>query len=170
MFRVALSIKAGRITASAILRRLGAYSRKNKLYQAFRELGRVVRTGFLIQYLGDKELRELIQAATCKSESYNRFTQWLAFGKEGIITENSRDEQRKFIKYNHLVANCLSFYNVFSMTKIVNELIEERCHITKEELSALSPYITKHVNRFGYYQLNLEQKIPSLQFDILKKF
>ena len=55
----------------------------------------------------------MIQAATCKSESYNRFAQWLAFGKEGIITENNRDEQRKFIKYNHLVANCLSFYNVF---------------------------------------------------------
>lgn len=42
--RVALSIKAGKITPSTILRKLGAYSRKNKLYQAFQELGRVIRT------------------------------------------------------------------------------------------------------------------------------
>jgi TnpA family transposase len=46
MLRVVLSIQAGRITASTILRRLGYYSRKNRLYQAFRELGRVVRTVF----------------------------------------------------------------------------------------------------------------------------
>ena len=40
MLRVALSIKAGTIMPSTILRRLATYSRKNKLYFAFRELGR----------------------------------------------------------------------------------------------------------------------------------
>src|SRR3546814_17027448 len=43
MLRVAISIKAGRITPSMILRRLGVASRKNKLYFAFRELGRAIR-------------------------------------------------------------------------------------------------------------------------------
>jgi TnpA family transposase len=57
MLRVALSIKAGRISASTILRRLGTYSRKNRLYQAFCELGRVIRSGFLLRYISDKELR-----------------------------------------------------------------------------------------------------------------
>jgi hypothetical protein len=47
MLHVALSIGAGRIRRSTILRRLATYSRKNKLYFAFRELGRVVRTAFL---------------------------------------------------------------------------------------------------------------------------
>ena len=50
MLRVALSIKAGRLLPSAILRRLGTYSRKNRLYFAFRELGRAVRTAFLLRY------------------------------------------------------------------------------------------------------------------------
>ena len=36
MLRIALSIKAGKITPSTILRRLGTASRKNKLYFAFR--------------------------------------------------------------------------------------------------------------------------------------
>ncbi len=36
---------------STILRRLSSYSRKNKLYFAFRELGRAVRTIFLLQYI-----------------------------------------------------------------------------------------------------------------------
>ena len=67
------------------MRKLGNYSRKNRLYQAFRELGRVVRTVFLLQYLSDADLRQTIQAATNKSEAFNRFVQWLFFGREGII-------------------------------------------------------------------------------------
>jgi hypothetical protein len=42
--------------------RLATYSRENKLYFAFRELGRVVRTIFLLQYVSDLELRQVIQA------------------------------------------------------------------------------------------------------------
>lgn len=49
MFRVALSIKAGRLKPSTILRKLGTNSRKNKLFQAFSELGCALRTRFLLQ-------------------------------------------------------------------------------------------------------------------------
>jgi len=31
--------------------------------------------------------------------------QWVCFGGQGVIAENVRDEQRKFIKYNHLIAS-----------------------------------------------------------------
>src|SRR5882757_6017097 len=51
MLRIAVSIKLGKLSASAILRRLGTYSRKNKLYFAFRELGKVIRTLFLLNYI-----------------------------------------------------------------------------------------------------------------------
>ena len=85
MLRVALSIKAGRLLPSAILRRLATYSRKNRLYFAFRELGRVVRTGFLLRYLSSVELRRLINAATNKSEHFNRYAQWVSFGSSGLI-------------------------------------------------------------------------------------
>jgi TnpA family transposase len=37
-----------------------------------------------------------------KSERFNQFAQWVAFGGKGMITENDRAEQRKRIKYNHL--------------------------------------------------------------------
>jgi TnpA family transposase len=106
--------EAGTIMPSTILRRLTTYSRKNKLYFAFRELGRVVRTIFLLQYISDLELRQMIQAATNKSEAFNKFVQWVCFGGEGVIAENVRDEQRKFIKYNHLVlvANLQSFHTL----------------------------------------------------------
>jgi TnpA family transposase len=160
MLRVAVSIRAGWITASTILRRLGTYSRKNRLYLAFRELGRVVRTGFLLRYLADTELRATIQAATNKSEQLNRFLKWVFFGGEGIITENSRDEQRKVIKYNHLVANCLIFHNVCGLTHVLSQLQDAEEDVPEAALAHISPYLTEHINRFGDYVLNMNRTPP----------
>jgi TnpA family transposase len=53
LMRVILSIKAGTVLPSTLLRKLGTYSKKNRLYLAFQELGRVVRTVFLLQYISD---------------------------------------------------------------------------------------------------------------------
>jgi hypothetical protein len=41
------------------------------------------------------EMRRDINHATTISEAFNEFIQWVGFGNNGIITENSRDEQRK---------------------------------------------------------------------------
>lgn len=117
MLRVAVSIGAGTIKPSTVLRRLATYSRKNRLFFAFRELGYVVRTMFLLEYLSDVDLRRLIQSATNKSERFNQFVQWVAFGGGALASEGIRDEQRKFIKYNHLVANLLIYHTVVTMTK-----------------------------------------------------
>ncbi len=165
MLRVALSIKDGKITPSTILKKLGTYSRKNKLYQAFRELGRVIRTAYLMKYIKDVELRSTIQAATNKSEAFNGFAKWIAFGNDGIIRENSREEQRKIIKYNHLVANCLIFYNTCMLTHIIEDLINEGYVIEKETLASLSPYITHHINRFGKYKLDLDRKPQDILYE-----
>ena len=157
MLRVALSIGAGRIRPSTILRRLATYSRKNKLYFAFRELGRVVRTAFLLDYISDIELRRTIQAATNKSEAFNLFVQWVAFGGGRLLAENTRDEQRKMIKYHHLVANLLIFHNVVTMTKALQLLMAEGHRIDEEALACLSPYQTEHINRFGRYALKRDR-------------
>lgn len=165
MLRVTLSIKAGQIAASTILRKLGTNSSQNKLYRAFHELGCAVRTGFLLQYIQDADLRATIQAATNKSEAFNGFAKWLSFGGEGVIATNNREEQRKIIKYNHLIANCLIFYNVFEMSRILQELVRSGYPVEPEVVAALSPYWTHHVNRFGIYDLNLERCPPTLDFD-----
>jgi TnpA family transposase len=78
-----------------LARRLATYSRKSKLYFAFRELGHAVRTSFLLEYLSDVELRRRIQSATNKSERFNQFVQWVAFGGGALAAEGIRDEQRR---------------------------------------------------------------------------
>jgi len=162
MLRVAVSIKAGKMTPSTILRRLGSASTKNKLYFAFRELGRVIRTLFLLKYLDEPELRRTIHAATNKSEQFNDFAQWLMFGGDGTIAENVRHEQRKVIKYNHLVANMVVLYNVQWMSRKLKELQEKELPVDADVLAVLSPYRREHINRLGDYLLDLGRRGPPL--------
>jgi TnpA family transposase len=96
MIRVAQSIKAGKINPSTILKRLNTSSRKNKLYYAFRELGRVIRTTYLLNYLFDQDLRRIVQSSTNKCESFNKFVKWIYFG-EDMITKNDREGQLRVI-------------------------------------------------------------------------
>ncbi|MCG8349587.1 MAG: Tn3 family transposase [Chloroflexales bacterium] len=169
MLRVVLSIKAGRLTPSTILRKLSTYSQKNKLYQAIRELGRVIRTAFLLEYMSDEALRIMINAATNKSESFNNFAKWLAFGSDGTIRTNDRDVQRKIVKYNHLVANCVIFYNVFAMSNALAEMERKGERVSDEVLGAISPYLTQHVNRLGRYVLNTKRRPATLNYDVFTR-
>jgi TnpA family transposase len=166
MLRVALSISQGKVRASTILRKLGTASRKNKLFVAFRELGRVVRTIFLLQFINDEDLRRTINAATNIAEAWNGFVQWVAFGGEGVIRQNNREEQRKTIRYNHLVANLVVFHNVVSMTQVLQELVDEGYPVTPEILAHLSPYKTGHINRFGHYELRFDHIPPPMIEDL----
>ena len=76
----------------------------------------------LLRYLSNLELRHVINTATAKSERFNKFVQWVAFGGDSVIAENVRDEQRKFIKYHHLFANLLAFHNVVAITNAVHRM------------------------------------------------
>ena len=58
------------------MRRLSSNSRRNQIYKAFREVGRVMRTVALLRFLADSGLRARVTAATNKAEAYNGFSAW----------------------------------------------------------------------------------------------
>lgn len=165
LMQVVLSIKAGKVLPSTLLRKPSNYSRRNRLYQAYRELGRVIRTIFLLKYISDKAMREEIHAQTNKAESFNNFVKWLYFGGEATIWDNDPEEQEKAIKFNTLIADAVIFQNVIDLTKVIREIIDEGVSVTEEELKALSPYLTKHIKRFGEYVVDLTDVLPPLQFE-----
>lgn len=159
MLQVAQSIRAGRISPSTIPRKLGTASRKNKRYFAFRELGRVVRTIFLLEYISDEGLRRVTQAAQNKCEGFNKFAQWAYFGSD-TIAENVRDDQLKIITYNHLIANLVIFHNCHTITLSLKELEREGMPLTPEPLAAFSPYRTHPLNRLGLFELRDREPAP----------
>ena len=87
----------------------------------------------LLNYISDIDLRRTIQKTQNKNEAFNSFVDWLSFGNENIA-ENDRHEQLKIIKYNHLIANNVIFYNVFHMSIILQKLQLESYEITDDIL------------------------------------
>jgi len=116
--------------------------------------------------LGDPELGATIQRETNKSESFNGFAKWLAFGNGGVIPTNNRREMRKYLKYNHLLANIVIFANVAILTQAMNELVSEGHRIDPEAVAFLSPYITQHLVRFGLYQMDRTRPPSPLTYEV----
>ncbi|WP_081622863.1 Tn3 family transposase [Marinobacter gelidimuriae] len=85
---------------------------------------------------------------------------------EGIITANLRHEQQKVVKYNHLVANMLILHNVEALSRVLREMAAEGIAITEDVLKALSPYRTRHINRFGDYTLDFRRPVGQQLFDL----
>lgn len=158
LIQVVLSIKYGKISSALLLKKLGTYSRKNKLYQAFQELGRVIRTIFLLEYLSNLKLREIITATTNKVEAYNELSAWVFFAGDVIVSSNDPEEMEKAIKYNLLISNCIILQNIIDLTDTIHKLQSEGIIITMEDMSRLSPYLTSHIKRFGEFVLDLEVK------------
>jgi TnpA family transposase len=161
MMQVVLSIQAGLVLPSMLLRKLGSHNRQNRLYRAFRELGRVVRTRFLLRFVSDGELRQSIRAETTKIESYNDFLDWVGFGGP-VLKSGDPVEQLKQVKYMDLVANAIMLHNVVDLTEVLSTMVAEGLTVTKALVARLSPYMRDHLRRFGQYALDMDELPPAL--------
>jgi hypothetical protein len=166
LMQVAISISEGRLSSATLMRRLRSNSRKNRIYKAFREVGRSVRTVALLRYLADPALRARVTAATNKVESYNGFSKWLGFG--GVLADNDPEEQEKLIKFNTLLANLVVFHNALDISDVVRQLVAEGWSITADQLGQIAPYLRAHISRFGAYATDELRHRPD-PFDPLLK-
>lgn len=155
LMQVVLSIHSGKISSATLLRKMGHSSEKSKLFLVAQEVGRVIRTIYLLEWITNSKLRREVTATTNIIESYNAFAKWLSFGGEGVIAENDPDEQQKRLQYNDLVASAVILHNVVNMSRILTQLRAEGQNVPHEDLNFLSPHLTSCVKRFGDYTLNM---------------
>jgi TnpA family transposase len=110
LMRTAISVREGRISSVTLLSRLRHDSRKNRLYQALRELGRVVCTQVLLRFLSEPPLRETITVITNRVESFHRFATWFGFGaEEGVLATNDPSTRKNSLNSTSwsLTAACI---------------------------------------------------------------
>ena len=167
LLRTAISIRENRMSSVTLLRRLGNHSRKNRLYRAFRELGRAIRTITLLRYLSEPQLREQITQVTNRNEAFHGFAGWLMFGGK-LIGHNDPDYQEKVVKFNELLANCVMYSTACDITDAANDLAAEGERVDPADLATISPYITHTVRRFGNWTLNLTppDRAPATRLDL----
>lgn len=102
-------------------------------------------------------------AVTNQVEAYNGFSGWLRFGNGGVLTDNDPAEQEKMIKFNSLLANCVIFHTALDITDVLREMVAEGSwekEVTAANITQLSPYINKHIARFGVYATDVLKLRP----------
>ena len=77
-----------------MLRKLGAYPRQNGLAMALRELGRIERTLFTLEWLQSTELRRRVQSGLNKGEAKNALARAVFFNRLGEMRGRSFENQR----------------------------------------------------------------------------
>ncbi|GAA4974066.1 Tn3 family transposase [Yinghuangia aomiensis] len=167
LLRTGISIREGRLSSVTLLRRLGNQSKRNRIYKALRELGRVVRTVTLLRYLSEPQLREHITAVTNRTEAFHNYATWLMIGGR-LIGHNDPDYQERVVKFNELIANAAIYSTALDITDAANALAAEGHPVDTDDLATITPYITRTIRRFGDWVLDLAppEANPATRLDL----
>lgn len=68
---MATSIKLGTVTASLLIKKLTSYPKQNGLAKALREIDRIERTLFMLDWCRDPDLLQRVQVGLNKREAHN---------------------------------------------------------------------------------------------------
>jgi TnpA family transposase len=120
--RLAASIKAGTVTPSAILRRLAAYPRQNALAKALKEIGRLERTLFTLDWISDPTLRRRTNAGLNKGEARNARARAVFFHRLGEIRDRTFENQRYRASGLNLAVAAIILWNTVYLGRAVEEL------------------------------------------------
>ena len=151
VLRLATSIRQGTVTASLMLRKLGAYPRQNGLALALRELGRLERSLFTLDYLKDVELRRRIHVGLNKGEARNALARAVFFNRLGELRDRTYENQRHRASGLNLVVASIVLWNTVYLERAVSTLRERGQAISDDLLAHLSPLGWEHINLTGDY-------------------
>lgn len=154
--QLALAVQRGVLAPSAVLARINSYSTRNRFALALQELGKAVRTTYLLEWIMSDSLRRTVHKGTTKIERHHRFAKHLAFGGSGHLRTNDPADQEKAIVYNELVANAVALQTVVDQTQALHALKSKGGRIGLADLAFLSPYATSKLKRFGDYPTNVK--------------
>ena len=108
------------VTASLMLRKLGSYPRQNGLALALRELGRIERTLFTLEWMQDINLRRRVLAGLNKGEAKNALSRAVFFNRLGELRDRSFENQRYRASGLNLVVAAIILWN----TEYISQAVE----------------------------------------------
>ena len=169
ILRLAASIKQGTVTASLMLRKLGSYRRQNGLAIALRELGRIERTLFILDWLQNIELRRRVHAGLNKGEARNALARAVFIHRLGEIRDRSFEQQCHRASGLNLVTAAIVLWNTVYLERATNALKDNGREIDSSLLKHLSPLGWQHINLTGDYLWQRKNKLGAGKFRPLRK-
>jgi TnpA family transposase len=159
IMRLADSIRQGTVTASLILRKLGSYPRQNGLAVALRELGRVERTLFMLEWIKDPKLRRRVQVGLNKGEARHALARAVFFNRLGEFRDRSFENQRYRASGLNLLTAAITLWNTVYLERAVQAMRESGYLVEEAYLKHLSPLGWEHINLTGDYSWETKTRI-----------
>ncbi|EBJ5114076.1 MULTISPECIES: Tn3 family transposase [Pseudomonadota] len=152
ILRIMATIAAGIVAPSQILRKLASYPRQNELALALREVGRIERTLFMIDWILDAGLQRQAQIGLNKGEAHHALKRAISFHRRGEIRDRSGEGQHYRIAGMNLLAAIIIFWNTMKLGEVVNTRAASGTHIAPDLLAHVSPLGWEHINLTGEYR------------------
>ena len=157
---MAASITTRTVAPSAILKRLSASSKSSDLAKALRELGRIERTLFMIEWYSSPPLRRRCLAGLNKGEAAHKLKRAVFFHERGEIRDRSFDSQAFRASGLNLVVSAIVHWNTVYLSRATAHLRQLGRIIPDELLKHVSSLSWEHINLIGIYSWDTEQQMP----------
>ena len=156
VLRLAHFVKEGTVSASLIMGKLGSYSRQNSLATTLREMGRIEKTIFILDYISSEALRRRIHRGLNKGEAMNALARAIFFGKFGELRERALQDQLQRASALNIIINAISVWNTVYLAK-ATEFRKDKGDFKEELLNHISPLGWEHINFLGEYKFDSSQ-------------
>ena len=151
----------GTAETEAILKRFSKNPFKHPTYLALTELGRVIKTIFLCEYLDSEAVRREVNEGLNVVERWNGVNDFIFYGKGGEFASNRLESQELSVLSLHLLQICLVYVNTLMIQSVLSQKHWEE-KLTPTDLRAITPLIFNHVNPYGTFKLDLSERISWL--------
>jgi TnpA family transposase len=167
------SLKTGHVTASVALKRLVGFSAKNRLYRANRDLGRIFKTEFILQYLSEPELRRRIRRGLLKVEQLHALARDVFYGRRGRINARELWEQMNTCSCLNLILACIVYWQASEISRVLSSATRSpmgsisRCWNTSAPSSGITSCSTASISSIESSSASaVAQKGSSLAYKI----
>ena len=166
ILRFLVTLKLNHALPSTLLRRLTSYAGHHPLYQALRELGKVIRTTFVLQYMDESDTRRRVNHAQTKAENLHQLAAELNLGKNGLIRYASREDLLVMIRSKQVLINAMTCWNMLRITQLLLESSPEEQAVLLAAIPHTAPLSWKHINFQGEYDFSEETLRNLIHLDL----
>lgn len=142
--------------ALLIMGKIGSYSRQNSLATALREMGRIEKTIFILDYISSEAMRRRINRGLNKGEAMNALARAIFFGKFGEQRKRALQDQLQRASALYIIINAISVWNTVYLAKATG-LQKNKGDFKEELLTHISPLGWEHINFLGEYKFDIKQ-------------